>query len=497
MRKLPDLSSLNTPQGLKPVMEKLPRFVLNKWRDNVASYKRRHKTFPPFKFFKDFLKDTAKAACDPDIPRPDDTPPGTSKSKSSQQTKTKARVHATKSSNEEKQCLFHEATGHDLKDCKAFAKQPVADRIELCKKKGLCFKCTEKHLAKDCTSTIECAICKSKKHITCLLASPSDRSKQKATETKPEDKEKETQEATTKCTRLTKCPAGRSCGKIVLAKVYTQDRPADYIETYIVLDDQSNACMGDSHLFDALKIHGPDLEYELSTCSGKGELRKGRRSNRVIIESHDGKKKFSLPVLLENDNIPSDKNEIPTPDICKAFKHLKPIIDYIPEPKKNVGIHLLIGRNCKEPLKVRETRNGPLNSPWAQRTDPGWTISGELCLETARGVIRTSVHRTTATLNGYDQSALECNHHIHIKDIISPKPVNFGTTVFKRTPYDEQKAPSIEDKQFLDIMQREVHVNEEGNLELSSPLQARPEEITEQPTVSSEPILQSTESVSA
>ncbi|XP_070554814.1 uncharacterized protein [Ptychodera flava] len=35
IRKLPDLSSLNTPQGLKPVMEKLPRFVLNKWRDNV------------------------------------------------------------------------------------------------------------------------------------------------------------------------------------------------------------------------------------------------------------------------------------------------------------------------------------------------------------------------------------------------------------------------------------------------------------------------------
>ncbi|XP_070577689.1 uncharacterized protein [Ptychodera flava] len=397
MRKLPDLSSLNTPQGLKPVMEKLPKFVLNKWRDNVASYKRRHKTFPPFKFFKDFLKDTAKAACDPDIPRPDDTPPGTSKSKSSQQTKTRARVHATKSSNEEKQCLFHEATGHDLKDCKAFAKQPVADRIELCKKKGLCFKCTEKHLAKDCTSTIECAICKSKKHITCLHATPGDRSKQKTTEAKPEDKEKETQEATTKCTRLTKCPAGRSCGKIVLAKVYTQDRPADYIETYVVLDDQSNACMGDSHLFDALKIHGPDLEYELSTCSGKGELRKGRRSNRVIIESHDGKKKFSLPVLLENDNIPSDKNEIPTPDICKTFKHLKPIIDYIPEPKKNVGIHLLIGRNCPEPLK--------------------------------------------------------------------------------RTPYDEQKAPSIEDKQFLDIMQREVHVNEEGNLELPLPFRQDPKKL--------------------
>ncbi|XP_070550174.1 uncharacterized protein [Ptychodera flava] len=388
MRKLPDLSSLNTPQGLKPVMEKLPRFVLNKWRDNVASYKRRHKTFPPFKFFKDFLKDTAKAACDPDIPRPDDTHPGTSKSKSSQHTKTRVLVHATKSSNEEKQCLFHEAKGHDLKDCKAFAKQPVADRIELCKKKGLCFKCTEKHLAKDCTSTIECVICKSKKHITCLHATPGDRSKQKATETKPEDKVKETKEATTN------------------------------------VPDSRNA--------------QPDVQ---------------------------------------NDNIPSDKNEIPTPDICKTFKHLKPIIDYIPEPKKNVGIHLLIGRNCPEPLKVRETRNGPVNSPWAQRTDLGWTISGELCLETARGVIRTSVHRTTATLNSYDESALECNPHIHIKDIISPKPVNFGTTVFKRTPYDEQKAPSIEDKQFLDIMQQEVHVNEEGNLELPLPFRQDPKKL--------------------
>ncbi|XP_070550618.1 uncharacterized protein [Ptychodera flava] len=126
--------------------------------------------------------------------------------------------------------------------------------------------------------------------------------------------------------------------------------------------------MGDSHLFDALKIHGPDLEYELSTCSGKGELRKGRRSNRVIIESHDGKKKKSLPVLLENDNIPSDKNEIPTPDICKAFKHLKPIIDYIPEPKKNVGIHLLMTET-----KGRNSSNLGWDETLPEKYLPRWT----------------------------------------------------------------------------------------------------------------------------
>ncbi|XP_070546110.1 uncharacterized protein [Ptychodera flava] len=65
----------------------------------------------------------------------------------------------------------------------------------------------------------------------------------------------------------------------------------------------------------------------------------------------------------------------------------------------------------------------------------------------------------------------------NIKDIISPKSVNFSTTIFKRTPYDEQKAPSIEDKQFLDIMQREVHINEEGNLELPLPFMQDPKKL--------------------
>ncbi|XP_077980384.1 uncharacterized protein LOC144435656 [Glandiceps talaboti] len=365
MEELPHLITLDTPHGMNPIVEKLPAFILNKWREKVSVYKQSRKQFPPFSYFTRFLKDIARTQNDPDIPKLSSSNTSSDRSRTSQQQQTTTRIRATKTLDDGKKCQFHDAPGHDLTECKAFAKLPISERINLCKKKGLCFKCTQKHFAKDCTTKLECTVCKSNKHLTCLHSTPEERAKQQEhnvkvdkSKTKVEDK----QEATTKCTKLAKCPVGRSCRKIVLAKVYKQGKPTDYIETYVVIDDQSNAWMGDTQLFDALKINGPKLEYELSTCSSK-ELKRGRRGNNLILEAMNGKKRFPLPIVLENDNIPSDKNEIPTPEVCKAFNHQKPIADKVPELREDIGIHLLIGRNCPEPLKVRETRNGPINSP--------------------------------------------------------------------------------------------------------------------------------------
>ncbi|XP_006822096.1 uncharacterized protein LOC102801454 [Saccoglossus kowalevskii] len=259
-----------------------------------------------------------------------------------------------------------------------------------------------------------------------------------------------------------------------------QHNPVNIIETYVVLDDQSNACMGDTYLFDALKIQGPELEYELTTCSSQGENRRGRRGNHIIIEATDGKKKFTLPVVLENNSIPCDKNEIPTPEICRSFTHLRPIAAKIPEIQDDIGIHLLIGRNCPEPLQIRESRNGPVSAPWAQCTDLGWTVSGDLCFETVRGTVRASVRRTKISLNNHNpvgwttiQNPLKCDNHIRISENIAPDTAS-GEDVFRETPDDEKKAHSIEDKRFLHIMQNGTHINRKGNLELPLPFRYNP-----------------------
>ena len=112
-------------------------------------------------------------------------------------------------------------------------------------------------------------------------------------------------------------------------------------------------------LVDELGIDGPKEKYLLSTCSGSKETKFGRR-----ITSIRGGKPLKLPTLIECNNIPEDKREIPTPEIAKQFNNLRDISEEIPPFDNEAKIQLLIGRNTPELLKVKSFRNGPNGTPW-------------------------------------------------------------------------------------------------------------------------------------
>ena len=183
------------------------------------------------------------------------------------------------------------------------------------------------------------------------------------------------------------------------------------------------------------------------------------------MESQNGHKE-NLPTILENENIPGDRDEIPSPDLCRRFPHLTQIADNIPEPKDDIKIILLIGRNCPEPLKVRESRNGPRGTPWAQRTDFGWTVSGQMCTSEVKGDIRTSVHRTI--LQPQLDSPDMCENHIYVKDPIAMFPQD-SKAIYLETNDDNFKALSVEDKKFLKVLNEGGRTNETGNLEFPLP----------------------------
>lgn len=63
---LPGLSYLDTPQGINPIVEKLPLNLQEKWVSAGSRYKEHHKVcFPPFAFFVEFVCCEAKARNDP------------------------------------------------------------------------------------------------------------------------------------------------------------------------------------------------------------------------------------------------------------------------------------------------------------------------------------------------------------------------------------------------------------------------------------------------
>lgn len=79
----------------------------------------------------------------------------------------------------------------------------------------------------------------------------------------------------------------------------------------------------------------------------------------VILKSLNGTES-ELPTLIECNSIPRDKEEIPTPEMARTFPHLSDIANQIPQLDENAAIHLLIGRDAPELLKVRDFRNGPI-----------------------------------------------------------------------------------------------------------------------------------------
>ena len=184
---------------------------------------------------------------------------------------------------------------------------------------------------------------------------------------------------------------GVSCSKTLLVDVYSRRNPHLTKRVYAIVDEQSNSSLVTSELADDLGADGPLEKYFLSTCSGEKEEKYGRRVAGITVRSLSGAE-FAVPTLTECDTIPQDKREIPTPDMARSFPHLKAIAHEIPPINETAKIHLLLGRDAPELLKVREFRNGPKGAPWAQRLALGWTISGQMCLDFASGPAHVLTH---------------------------------------------------------------------------------------------------------
>jgi len=67
--------------------------------------------------------------------------------------------------------------------------------------------------------------------------------------------------------------------------------------------------------------------------------------------------------LIEYDDVPHDKDEIPTPEIAMQYPHFSDIADEIPPLDDQAQAQLLIGRDATELLKVKAFKDGPKEAP--------------------------------------------------------------------------------------------------------------------------------------
>lgn len=348
---LPGLTYLDTARGVKPIIEKLPYSLQEKWIAQGSKYKEDyHVSFPPFSFFTRFIVNQAKIKNDPSFSfstSSNQTYAKTEPSAAKYRDRSSVSVRKTevstvhtpfqrknpdkKSIEPDSHCPIHNKP-HPLTKCREFTNRHIDDRKKYLKENDICFRCclSTQHVAKDCKVNIKCKECNSERHTTALHPGPVPWVTERPEGESQYGGEKEEATSTdivSKCTEICgNMTKPRSCSKICLVTVYPCNRPEDVVRMYAVLDDQSNRSLAKSEFFYVFGITGESFSYTLKTCSGSMEKR-GHKASGFTIRSIDGKAQVELPSLIECDMIPDDRSEIPTPDVTWYFPHLKSVAD--------------------------------------------------------------------------------------------------------------------------------------------------------------------------
>lgn len=505
---LPGLKYLDTARGVNAIVAKLPPGLQEKWMSVGSKYKKDNNTaFPPFSFFSKFVRDEAEMRNDPSfILRPQNTLSDIQQRREKQASnavKGKTTVSSRKTDVDSKPescyattlnadgqkekelrdlskwCPIHKRP-HSLEKCRVFLGKTFDDSITFLRKRRICFKCLKStsHFSKQCETAVRCSVCDSTEHHAALHPTVT-RTYSPPKTAEEEDNTQETGGSVT-ATRTEvgdKGDQSRSCARICLVNVTHDGQPHRAVKAYAILDDQSNRSLVTSELLDLFRVDGVPTGYTLRTCSGITEVT-ARLANGFSVQSLSGDVDLKLPPLLECSDIPNSRSEIPTPEAARCYPHLQSIASFIPPLEPEAEISLLLGRDVIRAHKVRQTCNGPHDAPYAQKHDLGWVIVGNICIGRTRKPGTISVLKTYIFSNGRPSLLEPCDNHFVVKEhpiLASPgrhdptpdygmatEPKNFACTLFQTTSEDNELAPSIEDRAFLDIMENEF-VQDQSN----------------------------------
>lgn len=456
------LAYFDSAVGVNQIVSKLPYNLQEKWTTHAANYKRQHYVpFPPFNIFAQFIREQSRIRNDPSFKYE----PSTEKHSINDRAQHK-KVVSVKKTEVEERCPIHKAS-HSLQDCREFKSKSHEEKKKVLSENKLCFRCLRgKHTARECKNDIKCSVCSSRYHCSSMHSDNTSQVENRKTNRRAINQGGEigtsrqtTEEATNRTNVVTSCTEvcgnndslGKSCAKIVLVNVYNISDPNSCVKCYAIIDDQSNRSLAKPKLFSMLGLKGESHEYVLKSCGGT-IVTTGRRTDSCVVESLDKSVSYSLPTLIECNEIPSDKSEICTADNARRFNHLSCIADLLPEFDANADILLLLGRDVGEVHHVLDQVIGPTGLPFAQRLSLGWVVIGELCLGQVHAPKVLNVYKTHVLKDGRTSLFEPCGGF----------SVSVQDPIFVKTKDDNKVGPSIEDREFIQIMDSHFHKGSDG-----------------------------------
>lgn len=446
-----ELQQFNNSVGIRMLWSKLPDQFQNTWRSVCNDYRERnYQEHPPFSTFLGFVKRKVQEYSDTvyekkitlDTKKPREF--RTLKAEASSEIATQPRQIIDS-------CEIHNSASHTLRECKGFEKMNNEEKQEVMKKNGRCFRCLGKHLRSQCKETVECEKC-NKPHLTVL---------HREFKNKPDnnDKSKNESQASSLCTRI--CGPGASnlnCSKTVLVDVSVAGNPDKRIRCYAIIDEQSSSSFADPRLAEFFNAVGPIIDYTLTTLTGMKTKQTGILLDKLKIKGVGEKKTYKLPTLMTNEGIPCNKSEIATPETVNAHSHIAHLAKFFLKTDKKADTLLLLGRDFSDGMY---TRCFGQHAPFAHHTRLGWALVGRTCKDyesSDRKVLRTSV-----------------THDHFSGDICFTANKNIKDTALTSDVFDEQSSDELivysrEDQQFMNIVNDNIEINEEGFITMPLPL---------------------------
>lgn len=341
-------------------------------------------------------------------------------------------------------CLFCQERDHSLAICTSFQKKTMEQRLKFVKDEGLCFGCLKRaaHIARDCKKKLTCDICQ-RRHPTALHRKEWDKKEESSNEEAGVEEDKH-EEKTVKANCGYTDFSEEDCAQTVVpVMVGTAGGPS--VLTYAFLDNGSNAVFCSKDLMKKLQIKGQKTKLQIQTLN-KESVSDSLILSGLIIRDLDAKNELQLPKVYVQDTIPIAKENIPTQEDISKWGYLKNV--HIHSIDADVG--LLIGRNVPKASEPCQVVGSQSNGPYACRTRFGWAVYG--LMKKSNFSQKAVVHRVITTEHDTEKQIKKLFNH------------EFGERLV-----DEKPEKSIEDHQFLAMMERSSKL-ENGHYELCLPL---------------------------
>lgn len=151
--------------------------------------------------------------------------------------------------------------------------------------------------------------------------------------------------------------------------------------------------------------------------------------------------------MIECNEIPDNKDEIPTVEVARCYSHLQDLAHLISPINFHAKTLLLLGLYFISVHYVHDQRINRSYSPYGQKISLGWVIVEETCI--GRAHKSNQVNKTFIIHDGQPSLHPPCINNFHVResnlDALFCEPENH---LIIRTQNDNKPGKSIDDRQF-------------------------------------------------